>query len=239
MDSATQEVGGPFFDDLQVGQIVEDAPSLTLTDGLAAQHRAIVGDRLRLAAGYRVEPARARRPRWLIRRWSGTWRIGQSTLLTQRVIANLFYRGFMFRRFPQIGDTLYTTTEVVACGRIDRARAAPPPASPRCACARPIRRAGRCWTTGAARCCRCAIPTASAEHDADLEKIPCGYCSRRAARADRGLEPRSVSRGREDSISPILPRAMTWKVTGGDVVSSAPELARLTLNIAMAHHDAA
>jgi acyl dehydratase len=30
-----------------------------------------------------------------------------------------------------------------------------------------------------------------------------------------------------------------WEVTGGDVVSAAPELARLTLNIAMAHHDAA
>jgi acyl dehydratase len=29
-----------------------------------------------------------------------------------------------------------------------------------------------------------------------------------------------------------------WEVTGGDVVSAAPELARLTLNIAMAHHDA-
>jgi hypothetical protein len=30
-----------------------------------------------------------------------------------------------------------------------------------------------------------------------------------------------------------------WEIAGGDVVSSASELARLTLNIAMAHHDAA
>jgi len=30
----------------------------------------------------------------------------------------------------------------------------------------------------------------------------------------------------------------TWEIAGGDVVSSAPELARLTLNLAMAHHDA-
>jgi acyl dehydratase len=29
-----------------------------------------------------------------------------------------------------------------------------------------------------------------------------------------------------------------WDVAGGDVVSSAPELARLTLNVAMVHHDA-
>jgi acyl dehydratase len=29
----------------------------------------------------------------------------------------------------------------------------------------------------------------------------------------------------------------TWKVAGGDVVSSAPELARLSLNVARTHHD--
>ncbi|OOK69937.1 hypothetical protein BZL29_6006 [Mycobacterium kansasii] len=39
--------------------------------------------------------------------------IGQSTLVTQRVKANLFYRGLTFHRFPVIGDTVYTRTEVV------------------------------------------------------------------------------------------------------------------------------
>ena len=39
--------------------------------------------------------------------------IGQTTLATQRVKANLFYRGLTFHRFPVIGDTLYTRTEVV------------------------------------------------------------------------------------------------------------------------------
>ena len=34
-------------------------------------------------------------------------------------------------------------------------------------------------------------------------------------------------------------RGRRWEVEGGDVVSSAPELARLTLNVAIAHHDAA
>ena len=29
-----------------------------------------------------------------------------------------------------------------------------------------------------------------------------------------------------------------WDIAGGDLVSSAPELARMTLNIAMVHHDA-
>ena len=40
--------------------------------------------------------------------------IGQSTVVTQRVVANLFYRGLMLHRAPVIGDTLSTTTEVVA-----------------------------------------------------------------------------------------------------------------------------
>jgi acyl dehydratase len=35
-----------------------------------------------------------------------------------------------------------------------------------------------------------------------------------------------------------LRAGQTWAVPGGDVVSSAPELARLTLNVAMVHHDA-
>ena len=41
-------VGGPYFDDLSHGQVFDGAPSITLTDGLAASHQAILGDRFRL-----------------------------------------------------------------------------------------------------------------------------------------------------------------------------------------------
>ena len=40
--------------------------------------------------------------------------IGQSTVATGRVVANLFYRGLLLRRPVRLGDTLRTTTEVVA-----------------------------------------------------------------------------------------------------------------------------
>ena len=108
-------VGGPFFDDLVVGQVVDTAPSMTLTSGAAAVHQSIVGGRLRLAldadlakavtgaAGPLAHPALV-----------CDVAIGQSTLVTQRVTANLFYRGLTFHRFPVIGDTLVTRTEVVA-----------------------------------------------------------------------------------------------------------------------------
>ncbi len=112
MSPATQTVGGPFFEDLHVGLVADSAPALTLTEGVAAAHGAIVGDRMRLALdaelSRRVLGSALAHPALV-------WDVanGQSTLFTQRVIANLFYRGFMFRRAPSIGDTLYTTTEVV------------------------------------------------------------------------------------------------------------------------------
>ena len=45
--SALEEVtvGGPWFEDFEVGQIFDDAPGLTLTAGHAALHQAIAGDR--------------------------------------------------------------------------------------------------------------------------------------------------------------------------------------------------
>src|SRR6202022_3982046 len=77
-------------------------------------HQGIVGDRLRLsldadlcaavtgALGPLAHPALV-----------CDLTIGQSTLATQRLKANLFYRGLTFHRFPVIGDSLYTRTEVV------------------------------------------------------------------------------------------------------------------------------
>src|SRR5579884_1703285 len=86
-------VDGPYFDDLEVGQTVLDAPGQTLTDGLAALHTAIVGDRLRLALdaelSRRVTGGRMAPPALV---WNVA--IGQSTVFTRRAIANLFYRGF-------------------------------------------------------------------------------------------------------------------------------------------------
>ena len=106
--------GGPYFDDLEVGQVFDSAPSMTLTAGAAAVHQSILGDRLRLALdaqlAYAVTGATAAlaHPALVC-----DVAIGQSTLATQRVKANLFYRGLRFHRFPVIGDSLFTRTEVV------------------------------------------------------------------------------------------------------------------------------
>jgi acyl dehydratase len=78
--------------------------------------------------------------------------IGQSTLVTQRVKANLFYRGLTFYRYPIIGDTLFTRTEVAGLRQntAKPGRAATGMAAPRMTTIDQV----WCWTSIAVRCCR-------------------------------------------------------------------------------------
>jgi len=233
----THVVGGPFFEDLRVGDVFDSAPALTLTEGLAAAHRAIVGDRLRLA----LDSGLSRRVLGdAIIHPAVVWdvAIGQSTLVTQRVIANLFYRRFLFLRAPCLGDTLYTTSEVAAL-RQNRPR--PGRAGSGLAVLR--MRTTDQESRPVLDFWRCAMlplrdPETHTGHEANLDEIPIG------------LEPealRATTAGwRLDAFRSAVPGphfadlepGTVWEVAGGDVVSSAPELARLTLNLAMAHHDA-
>jgi acyl dehydratase len=230
--------GGPFFEDLRVGEVAVGAPALTLTDGHAAVHQAILGDRLRLP----LDATLSRR----VLRGSGSLAhpalvcdvaIGQSTLLTQRVIANLFYRGLVLRRAPVIGDTLRTTTEVVALRQNSRreGRAATGLAVLRIRTTdQEDRRVLDFW--------RCAMlplrdPAGRTDHEDDLDAIP--------AELDEAVLHDAVADWDLGAFADAVPGAHAaglvegarWTVEGGDVVSAAPELARLSLNIATAHHD--
>ena len=248
MSEIAEPIGGPFFEDLRVGQMVDTAPALTLTEGLAALHRAIVGDRLRLALD--AELSRSVTGSSLtgsiltgsiLAHPALVWdvAIGQSTLVTQRVIANLFYRGLVFRRAPEIGDTLRTTTEVVAL-RQNRARAGRPNTGLAVLRIRTEDTRGReildFW--------RCAMiplrdPAGQTNHDADLEAIgapiDANALSAPIQSWNLGAFRTAVS---GPHFADLVP-GTKWEIAGGDVVTSAPELARLTLNIAMTHHDAA
>ncbi|GAA4737251.1 MaoC family dehydratase [Actinomycetospora chibensis] len=217
---------GPYFDDLTVGLAVTDAPAATLTEGRAAAHQAIVGDRLRLALDDRLASLVSGGP---LAHPAFVWdtAIGQSTLLTRRVVANLFYRGLVFHRLPRIGDTLSTTTEVVGLAQ-NRSR----PSGLAALRITTVDQAGRTildfW--------RCAmLPLSSPDvvtgHADDLAAVG-------AKVSDDDLE-RSLA-GRDLAAVPAsgVPAAgEVFAVEAGDVVSSAPELARLTLNVARVHHD--
>ena len=113
-ESSATTVGGPWFEDLERGQRFE-APAFSVTEGHAALHQAICGDRLRLALDAPLCSAVTGRDAPLVHpNLVCDVSIGQSTGPTQRVLGNLFYRGLVLERQVHIGDTLRTSTEVVA-----------------------------------------------------------------------------------------------------------------------------
>jgi acyl dehydratase len=231
-------VDGPYFEDLHPGQRFDDSPGLTLTGGLAAAHRAIVGGRLPLALDSE-----------LCRRVLGAggalaapnlaWdvAIGQSTTVTHTVVANLFYRGVVFRRAPRIGDTLRTVTEVVGLRQNSR-------------------RAGRAATGLAAL----RVSATDQQGRAVLDFWRCAMLPLRDDGTETGHADDLSAIGRDPAADELAQVAADWdldayragtggkhavpgagdvfRVAGGDVVSGAPELARLTLNVARVHHDA-
>jgi acyl dehydratase len=236
MESSPAE--GPYFDELAVGQEFGRAPGLTLTSGLAAAHQAVTGDRLALATDHELcreitggAPLASPGLVWDVA-------IGQSTVVTQHVKANIFYRGLAFRRAPRLGDTLRTSTQVAAL-RQNQPRKGRAPTGLAVLRITTVDQEQRpvldFW--------RCAmLPLRDRDrqtgHADELASVGQSADTEDAAALVRGWR---LDRFGQLAAGPRLAElraGQTWTVPGGDVVSSAPELARLTLNVAMVHHDA-
>ena len=229
------EPGGPYFDDLVLGQVFDWAPSMTLTPGVAAAHQAIVGDRLRLALDAELAHAVTGIPGALAHpALVCDIAIGQSTLATQRVTANLFYRGLFFHRYPAIGDTLFTRTEVVGLkqnsDRPGRARSG----------LAALRMTTIDHTGGLVldfhRCAMLPLSPGAADtgYADDLSQLGVGQPT---ATDPTGHWDADAFRARVPGPHFHADLAGSVLRSSADVVSSAPELARLTLNIAAVHHD--
>jgi acyl dehydratase len=218
---------GPFFDDLSVGDVFS-APSMTLTAGRAGVHQSILGGRLQLSLDEHLARAVSGRP-LTDPGFVTDVAIGQSTPVTRRVVANLFYRGLAFHRLPAVGDTLRTRTEVVGL----RQNASRP--------------------TGLAAL---RITTRDQEDRLVLDFWRCAMLplSTSDVRTGHGDELSAI--GTAPDLGPLLAHlgewdlarwqppsgpevvaGASWELRAGDVVTSAPELARLTLNLAHVHHD--
>jgi acyl dehydratase len=221
-----------YYDELSVGQRFTSAPGVTLTDGLAAQRQAIVGGRLRLALDHALcaEVTGAGTPvadPGLVIDVA----IGQSTVVTQRVIANLFYRGLALRRVPRIGDTLRTTVTIAAL------RDVTPRADRGPAGLAALHVVTRDQDDRAVldfhRCAMLPIAPGGSQpgHTDDLDAVG------RGGRCDPPDEFAGWNTAALRSDAAPVSAGTTLAVEGGDVVSSAPELARLTLNLATVHHD--
>lgn len=237
MTTTRHQIGpdGPLFDDLEVGDVLDHAPPLRLTDGRAAVHHAIVGGRLRLAFDDDLAQRVTGSSPFAAPAFAWDMAIGQSTLVTQRAIANLFYRGLRFLRAPAIGDTLRTSTTIVGL----RPVAAKPGRSPR---GLVVMR----------------IETADQEGRPVLDFHRCAMLpAERLTEEARGLVDPPMAAGSSDDLAVAarqwdldafrrtgpgphfadLREGVSIGLAGGDLVSSAAELARLTLNLAVTHHD--
>jgi acyl dehydratase len=231
-------VGGPYFEDLERGELVEAAPAVTLSDAHAALHQAILGDRLRLPLDATLSRDVVGGDRPLAHpALVCDIAIGQSTLVTRRVVANLFYRGLALRRSPLIGDTLHTTTEVVGL-RENRRREGRSPTGLAALRIRTVDQNGErvldFWRCAMLPLRPNAPPTGHAD---DLDAVGAAVDPATLAEAMAGWDLGTFRERVPGQHSADLTPGTTWIVDGGDVVSSAPELARLTLNVASAHHD--
>ncbi len=163
--------------------------------------------------------------------------IGQSTWASQRVKANLFYRGLVLQRSVFLGDTLYTRTRVVG---LRQNKAQPGRAATGIVALEmtTTNQHGECvlhfW-----RCpmIPCRDPDQVTPHQDDLSQIGTPVTAAAALNAiphDWQLADTNQWLGlRAHELKP----PQNFVIEARDTVTCAPELVRLSLNMAMAHTD--
>jgi acyl dehydratase len=236
---AQHHVDGPYFEDFSVGQTFA-APAVTVTEGLTALYQAIIGDRLRLPLDHVLSQAVTGEARVLVHPMLVVNLInGQTTFASQNVKGNLFYRGLLLHRPVFVGDTLTTTTKVVGL----RQNTVKPGRDATGMVALEIdthnQRGEQVLHYWRCPMIACRDPQAATGHDDTFDWIP-----ERIADAD--ILAVIPSHWRIDALAPErypVPAphlAPGDRVTVGpqDTVTAAPELVRMTGNIAYTHTDA-
>jgi len=219
----------PFAEELRLGVPLEAAPDITIDEGVAAQYLAISGDQLRptLSSPLSLEvtgrTSRLANPGLVI-----ALSIGQSTVATGRVIANLRYDNLSLFRQLYLGETVRTVVTPIAAEwtRSGRERAkvllsmnlttseGEPVASYQRLALLPVANAEQLATSPI------PAPAQTTPLDDFAHYIPSGWSS------PGGQLPH------------VLDIGATWTDPLADTVSSALELVRLTQNRAAAHRDA-
>lgn len=237
----TIRVEPPYFEDLARGDVFDDAPAVTLTSGHAAFHLALFGDRLRLPLDASLCERVTGSPRELVHpNVVCNVAIGQTTTPTQRVRGNLFYRGLILHRPVFVGDTLRTETRVVAL-RQNRAKPGRD-ATGLAVLELHVENQHRETVLHFWRCAMlpCRAPDAATGAGDSFDVIPSELELEQVIAAVP--KPWRLDRFRAEIPSAhfdAIEAGTRYQIEASDPVSCAIELARLTLNVANAHRDAA
>ncbi len=240
MEEKTIEITGPYFEDFKHGQIMEPPPSVTLTPGHVVFHQSLFGDRLRLSLDRELCRKVVDSREMLINpHLFFNIAVGQTTFASQHVKGNLFYRGVVFKNPVFTGDTLTTTTKVVAL-RQNKFKKDRPATGMVVLEMKVINQHDeelmRFW-----RCpmIACRHPRAETGHADALDAFPAELgmdAIEAAVPANWKLDlfRETISGDHFDQVA----EGTTYRIVSRDTVTAAPELARLTLNMAMIHTDA-
>lgn len=221
---------GPYADDLVIGVPLPVAPSITIDSGLTAAYQAICGDSLRLPLSRPDSSRVTNRAEVLVNPALALQvAIGQSTVATRLVIANLFYRDVALLRQVFVGDTLTTTVTPIALQLT-----------------RPSARGRRA---------KVALRIETVDQDGQpilrFERVALLPCRDADVLAEHGqVGTADPDRALSDYLQHVpgwdlsafptqgLPPSRRWDDPLAETVSSALELVRLTQNLAAAHRDA-
>jgi acyl dehydratase len=233
------EIEAPYFEDFELGQTFE-APPVTLTDAHALFHQAVTGDRLRLPLDRHTSAVVTGSTSALAHPMLvANVAIGQSTEPSQRVKGNLFYRGLVLFRPVYLEETLHTTTRVAGL-RQSRAKAGRA-ATGLVALEMTTRNQDGQDVLHFWRCpmIPCQDAAAATDRNDDLANLGVsGLETRIRAAVPTAWQLDTIKERWRGRKSVDLAPATQLRVAARDTVTSAPELVRVTLNMAMAHLDA-
>lgn len=234
------DVAGPWFEDLKAGQILDDAPAITITPGLASLYASLTGDRMRLPLDAPLSAAVTGNDDAPLAHPGLVWNIaiGASTGLTQRVRANLFYRNMVMLRPVFVGETLRTRSHVVALRENSRKPGKPATglAVLRMQCdndrGEPVLDFWRCPMLPL------RDPGSMTGHADSFDDIPAEISPAQIEAAVPSWDLRAfrdrVPAGRAEDLEP----GTTYAIAAREPVTGATQLVRATLNGAVAHLDA-
>lgn len=217
----------PFAEDLRLGVPLNSAPAITIDLGVTAVYQAIVGDSLPLPLSAPLSRRVADFERLVNPGLVLQVAIGQSTVATKRVLANLFYRDVKLYKQVPVGTTLTTQVTPVAANRTSRQGRGKVLLDIRCQdeSGQPIADFQRC----------ALLPIR--DDSRFIESGDIGVANSATSLSEFNVCVPSGWRIEELRHLPVPNPGFTVEEELRDTVSSSLELVRLTQNLALAHRD--